>query len=412
MQKKSYQIAKIGVTVVSVSRKRIHSGIHKRHRREVLSNNQNLEETKSISIPFDQYKSETFSHTSIHSSILELHEISSIKDVHHPISTTSSFNKSFTFSKNDDASSILLRTKSVEEYREQKPNKSSRRYTKPIIAREFKKSLKDIENNENNKRNRRRRIYKICPAYFNYCCLSAIIGILLFLFGIAALLVFIFTTKHITTTTTSTTSTTTTTTSSTSSTSTSTTCECFLLYSDIVSILLSYSYLQARTTTTTSTTTPTPPCTPTSVGSASTLYTTSSGSGTSYTCFAYEWTSPTTGLVTLAFELRHDPDLWFLDDVSVYAGAVQMLSNTGFETGSLSPWVRTTPYGSCWGTAGHSCSSYSSHSGNYEICDGSNGCADRISQQFMATAGQVYIVSFWLKSGSTGSTISAKVTLS
>ncbi|CAF2956493.1 unnamed protein product [Rotaria sp. Silwood2] len=331
MQKKSYQIAKIGVTVVSVSRKRIHSGIHKRHRREVLSNNQNLEETKSISIPFDQYKSETFSHTSIHSSILELHEISSIKDVHHPISTTSSFNKSFTFSKNDDASSILLRTKSVEEYREQKPNKSSRRYTKPIIAREFKKSLKDIENNENNKRNRRRRIYKICPAYFNYCCLSAIIGILLFLFGIAALLVFIFTTKHITTTTTSTTST---------------------------------------------TTTPTPPCTPTSVGSASTLYTTSSGSGTSYTCFAYEWTSPTTGLVTLAFELRHDPDLWFLDDVSVYAGAVQMLSNTGFETGSLSPWVRTTPYGSCWGTAGHSCSSYSSHSGNYEICDGSNGCAD------------------------------------
>ncbi|CAF3111228.1 unnamed protein product [Rotaria sp. Silwood2] len=367
MQKKSYQIAKIGVTVVSVSRKRIHSGIHKRHRREVLSNNQNLEETKSISIPFDQYKSETFSHTSIHSSILELHEISSIKDVHHPISTTSSFNKSFTFSKNDDASSILLRTKSVEEYREQKPNKSSRRYTKPIIAREFKKSLKDIENNENNKRNRRRRIYKICPAYFNYCCLSAIIGILLFLFGIAALLVFIFTTKHITTTTTSTTST---------------------------------------------TTTPTPPCTPTSVGSASTLYTTSSGSGTSYTCFAYEWTSPTTGLVTLAFELRHDPDLWFLDDVSVYAGAVQMLSNTGFETGSLSPWVRTTPYGSCWGTAGHSCSSYSSHSGNYEICDGSNGCADRISQQFMATAGQVYIVSFWLKSGSTGSTISAKVTLS
>ncbi|CAF3539088.1 unnamed protein product [Rotaria sp. Silwood1] len=161
------------------------------------------------------------------------------------------------------------------------------------------------------------------------------------------------------------------------------------------------------------TTTPTPPCTPTSVGSASTLYSTSSGSATSYRCFAYEWTSPTTGLVTLAFELRHDPDYWFLDDVSVYAGAVQMLSNTGFETGSLSPWVRTTPYGSCSGSAGQICSgSYSPHSGNDHLCDGSNGCADRISQQFMATAGEVYVVSFWLKSGSTGSTISAKVTLS
>ncbi|CAF1203922.1 unnamed protein product [Rotaria sordida] len=168
----------------------------------------------------------------------------------------------------------------------------------------------------------------------------------------------------------------------------------------------------STTNTTIATTTPTPPCSPTSVGSASTLYTTSSGSGTSYTCFSYAWTSPATGLVTLAFEFRHDPDHWFLDDVSVYAGPVQMLNNTGFETGSLSPWVRTTPYGTCSGVAGYVCNSYSPRSGSYHLCDGSNGCADRISQQFTATTGQIYVVSFWLKSGATGSTISAKVTLS
>ncbi|CAF5035449.1 unnamed protein product, partial [Rotaria magnacalcarata] len=26
-----------------------------------------------------------------------------------------------------------------------------------------------------------------------------------------------------------------------------------------------------------------------------------------------------------------------------------MLSNTGFETGNLSPWIRTTPNGACGG---------------------------------------------------------------
>lgn len=154
-----------------------------------------------------------------------------------------------------------------------------------------------------------------------------------------------------------------------------------------------------------------PPCTPSSVGSATTLYSTSSGGGTTYTCFAYQWTSPTTGLVTLAFQLRHDPSYWYLDDVSVYGGATQMLSNGGFETGSLSPWVRTTPNGNCAGAPGQ-VSSSTPHSGTYGLRDGSNGCADQISQQFTATAGQIYIVSFWLKSGGTGSGISALVTLS
>jgi hypothetical protein len=88
-----------------------------------------------------------------------------------------------------------------------------------------------------------------------------------------------------------------------------------------------------------------------------------------------------------------------------------MLSNGGFETGSLSPWIRTTPNGPCSGVSG-AVSSLSPHTGTYSIADGSNGCADQISQQFTATIGEIYIVSFWLKSGTTGTVISAQVTLS
>lgn len=158
-------------------------------------------------------------------------------------------------------------------------------------------------------------------------------------------------------------------------------------------------------------TTPLPPCPPTSVGSASILYSVNSTTATPYTCMAYEWISPTTGLVTLAFQLRHDPNFWFLDDVSVINGVTQMLSNEGFETGNLSPWVRTTPNGACGG-APTAVTSASSRSGSFSLRDSSNGCTDQISQAFNATSGRIYIVSFWLKSGASGSITTALVTLS
>jgi hypothetical protein len=85
------------------------------------------------------------------------------------------------------------------------------------------------------------------------------------------------------------------------------------------------------------------------------------------TCHVYTWTSPVTGTVTLAFQLRHDPAYWYFEDVSVYNNGSQMLIN---------------------------------------------GCVDQISQAFTATTGYVYIVSFWLESGATGSVMSAQVTLS
>ncbi|CAF4462639.1 unnamed protein product [Rotaria socialis] len=167
----------------------------------------------------------------------------------------------------------------------------------------------------------------------------------------------------------------------------------------------------ATTTTTSPTTTPTPPCVPTSVGSANILYNATTGN-VQYSCFAYAWTSPTTGPVTLAFQLRNDPSIWNLDDVTVYAGATEMLNNTGFETGSLSPWVRTTPNGACGGLAGGVDAFCIPFSGFYALCDESTGCADEISQQFTATAGQLYIVSFWLKSDSASAGMSVTVTLS
>ncbi|CAM4766000.1 unnamed protein product [Rotaria magnacalcarata] len=166
----------------------------------------------------------------------------------------------------------------------------------------------------------------------------------------------------------------------------------------------------SATSASTTSTTPLPPCSPSSVGSASTLVTISSPNDTMYGCYAYAWTSPTTGSVNFIFELRNDPGQWYLDDTSVYQGGTQMLTNTGFETGSLSPWVRTGPNGNC-GAFPVQIYNSSCHSGSYCATDGSNGCADQLSQQFTATAGQVYIVSFWLKSDSLGSVISAMVTL-
>ncbi len=52
------------------------------------------------------------------------------------------------------------------------------------------------------------------------------------------------------------------------------------------------------------------------------------------------------------------------------------------------------------------------HTGTHDYCDGCNGVPDQVSQSFMATAGQVYIISFWLKTGSIGSVITALVTIS
>ncbi|CAF4744023.1 unnamed protein product [Rotaria socialis] len=188
----------------------------------------------------------------------------------------------------------------------------------------------------------------------------------------------------------------------------------FLLTNKLTSTVTTRTSTTATSTSTTTTstiTTPAPPCVPNSAVSASSLYIATSSSTIAYRCFAYEWTSPTTGWASFAFDLLHDPDYSYLDDVLVYAGAVQMLTNTDFETSNLSHWIRTTSNGACGGAPSEVCN-FLYHSENYSAYDGSNGCADQLSQQFMATSGEIYIVSCWLKSGSTGSVVSANITLS
>jgi hypothetical protein len=88
-----------------------------------------------------------------------------------------------------------------------------------------------------------------------------------------------------------------------------------------------------------------------------------------------------------------------MDDVSMYAGGTQMLVNGDFETGSLNPWVRTQPSGSCWGQqAAVTNAAGVAYTGSYGLWDGSTGCFDQIAQSFVATSGQTYVISFWLES--------------
>ncbi|CAF3602762.1 unnamed protein product [Rotaria socialis] len=126
----------------------------------------------------------------------------------------------------------------------------------------------------------------------------------------------------------------------------------FLLTNKLTSTVTTRTSTTATSTSTTTTstiTTPAPPCVPSSAVSASSLYIAASSS------YSY------------------------LDDVLVYAGAVQMLTNTDFETSNLSHWIRTTSNGACGGAPSEVCN-FLYHSENYSAYDGSNGCADQLSQ--------------------------------
>ena len=158
-------------------------------------------------------------------------------------------------------------------------------------------------------------------------------------------------------------------------------------------------------------TTPIPPCTPISVGFSSIIYNASSGNQLNYECYAFLWISNTTGFVNLTFELQNKPFYWLIDDISVHNGAVEMLSNGGFESGSLSPWIRSDPYGPCGGSAGR-VDPQSPHNGSFHLLDGSDDCPDYISQSFRVTTGQIYTVSFWLQVKGTGPDITIVVSVS
>ncbi len=103
-----------------------------------------------------------------------------------------------------------------------------------------------------------------------------------------------------------------------------------------------------------------------------------------------------------------------MDDVSVSNGTAEMLVNGGFESNSFSPgWTTSTPNGNCNSfTTGVQIVSSPCRSGSYCFSDGCGGRSDQMAQSFTVTAGQVYLISFWLKLGGGGSGVSVSVTLS
>ena len=162
-------------------------------------------------------------------------------------------------------------------------------------------------------------------------------------------------------------------------------------------------------------TTQAPPCPPVSRAGLAILWTTFTPTTSTYACQAYSWTANTTGTVYLQFRLQQSPGRWYLDDVSVFDGGTQLLLNGGFESGTLSPWVRTTPNGpSCSGQiAAVTNSGGLAHTGSWFLWDGQINCYDQVEQAFNVIAGKTYVISYWLRSTTTsGSPIYAQVLIS
>lgn len=162
-------------------------------------------------------------------------------------------------------------------------------------------------------------------------------------------------------------------------------------------------------------TTPLPACAVTNMGSATNLWTSNVPTATSYSCYAFSWTATLNSTVSLQFRLQHSPGRWYLDDVSVLHGVTQLVSNGGFESGVLSPWIRTAPNGNACGGQPADISNLvgEANNGSWFLWDGFISCYDQIGQTFDAIENEVYIISFWIKSTTIGgSPIFAQVLIS
>jgi len=112
-----------------------------------------------------------------------------------------------------------------------------------------------------------------------------------------------------------------------------------------------------------------------------------------YTYYSYVWTA-TSSSAKLSFFFRHDPGGWMLDDVKVYHGVTQLISNGGFENGNLIGWTHTGTCNFFSGVAYHGFNS--AKSGYYYYYDVCAKYGDTISQTFSTIPGDIYIISFWL----------------
>ncbi|CAF4161937.1 unnamed protein product [Adineta steineri] len=117
----------------------------------------------------------------------------------------------------------------------------------------------------------------------------------------------------------------------------------------------------------------------------------------------------------IVMALRRGTAYFNLDDISVrdYAApTIELLSNPGFETGSLSPWIycnqnNETITGGVQSNYTSGSYSYYPNSGTYYYMGGSLTAADYISQAISTHIGHLYKITLWSRYPGTGNLTSA-----
>jgi hypothetical protein len=90
-----------------------------------------------------------------------------------------------------------------------------------------------------------------------------------------------------------------------------------------------------------------------------------------------------------------------LDDITVYYGNTQLITNGGFETGDLTGWAYSASGGSCSLYTGEAYkdslfSTNHAHGGTYYYYDRCDGACDVIRQSFSTVPGGTYLINFYM----------------